>query len=64
MARARLAQSDRDVISDGIEAYEDTQQEADDICGDPHCCECGDGVGCSGCFFCERGNFVPYVEVK
>jgi hypothetical protein len=31
MARARLAQSDRDVISDGIEACGDAQQEGGDF---------------------------------
>lgn len=63
VARARLKSADRHIINEGIDAYETEQQEADDVCGDgPHCCECGDGEGCTGCFFCERGEFAPDDE--
>lgn len=58
-ARARLAQDDLAVIAEGAEEYNDQRLEADDNCGDPHCCECGDGAGCEGCYFCERGEFAP-----
>lgn len=50
----------RTEIVQGMIEADDLAALANDSCGDPHCCECGDGNGCPGCFFCTGYNADDY----